>query len=368
MSHTRRQLASPGGPGMARGLAAALAVALAATSAMGATAPVAARHAAPHARAANRPVHAVVDSTPTAASIAVPVSKPTAPDSSRGYTLKGDREGTVFQSLTVQAEDRVHVDFDRPELTVALDEDRAPGLEWGSARDVLDRTEPDLLSPLTATSSREMSVYLGHPWLNTFASGPVARFHPEVDGVERWRLLVADSHGQVVATFAGNGRPEHEIEWDGRTKTGALVTPGLTYSYVFEAYDRAGNKRNFVGPGFTVPAYRIQTAEGPVLTFGGSSLAVDASKAGAGVAPTPAILLECASWLDQNEQLTRPIRVTATARTAEQAQALVNRVTRALGPLVLGEPARLRSVALAQPDAPESGTITITPDGVTATR
>ena len=37
----------------------------------------------------------------------------------------------------------------------------------------------------------------------------------------------------------------------------ALVTPGLTYSYVFEAFDRAGNKRNIVGPGFTVPAYRI---------------------------------------------------------------------------------------------------------------
>src|SRR5207249_9291610 len=142
-------------------------------------------------------------------------------------------------------------------------------------------------------SAKERSPYVAKPWLRRFATGPVARFRPEVTGAVRWRLLVADSRGQTVASFDGTGDPPKEIAWDGRTKSGALVTPGLTYSYVFEAYDRAGNKRNFVGPGFTVPAYRIQTAEGPVLTFGGSSLAVDASKAGAGVAPTPAILLEC---------------------------------------------------------------------------
>jgi hypothetical protein len=367
MSRSSRELAGSGW----LGTAAAIAVVLAAAPSFAAT-----RHAppaghvsatAPHtltssaAAAAGDPVAAVHDTATGARAAAAETS------GSAGYTLKGGSDGTVFQSLTVEAEDRVHVDFDRPELKVDLDEDHAPGLEWGSARDVLDRTEPDLMAPLAGMSSREMSVYLGRPWLGTFASGPVARFRPDVQGVERWRLLVADSHGQTVATFAGNGRPEHEIEWDGRTTTGALVTPGLTYSYVFEAFDRAGNKRNFVGPGFTVPAYRIDTAEGPVLTFGGASLAADPTATGPAAMATPAILLESASWLNQSERLTRPIRVTVTARSAEQAQALADRTMRTLGPLVLGDPARLRRVTIAQPDAPEGGTITIAPEA-TASR
>ena len=53
--------------------------------------------------------------------------------------------------------------------------------------------------------------------------------------------------------------PPEEITWDGRSSRGEPVTPGLTYSYVFEAFDRAGNKRNFVGEGFRLTAYRLAT-------------------------------------------------------------------------------------------------------------
>jgi hypothetical protein len=102
------------------------------------------------------------------------------------------------------------------------------------------------------------------------------------------------------------------------------------------------------------------------LTFGGGSLAADPTATGPAAMATPAILLESASWLNQSERLTRPIRVTVTARSAEQAQALADRTMRTLGPLVLGDPARLRRVTIAQPDAPESGTITIAPEGATA--
>ena len=72
----------------------------------------------------------------------------------------------------------------------------------------------------------------------------------------------------------------------------------------------------------------------------------------------PPILLEAASWLNQTE-LTRPIQVTATARSREMADALASNVKRTLAPLVLGDATRLNAVALVEADAPEGGTLTI---------
>ena len=61
--------------------------------------------------------------------------------------LEGEQEGTVFRSLTIEGENRIRIDFERPELLVELDPASAPGLSWGSSRDVLDRTVPDLVTP-----------------------------------------------------------------------------------------------------------------------------------------------------------------------------------------------------------------------------
>src|SRR5207247_365782 len=98
------------------------------------------------------------------------------------------------------------------------------------------------------------------------------RFHPQAEEVGRWKLTVADARGEEVTSFQGHGNPPGEIAWDGRSKEGRPVTPGLTYSYVFEAFDKAGNKRRFVGPGFRVSAYRTAGAEGPVMLFSGAEL------------------------------------------------------------------------------------------------
>jgi hypothetical protein len=80
---------------------------------------------------------------------------------------------------------------------------------------------------------------------------------------------------------------------------------------------------------------------------------------GAGEPPAPPILLEAASWLNQSERISQTIRVTATARTQEQADQLAGNVKRVLAPLVIGDPARVEAVALAEPDAPEAGTLSI---------
>jgi len=305
--------------------------------------------------------------TPAPATKPAPVAKsaPTATVSDSSMTLRAGQAGTEFRSMTVEGEDRVHIDFVRPELVLDLDPQEVPGLSRGTALDVLNRTRPDLSTPLIALSALERSPYLAKPWLRRFATGPVAVFRPAVKGAVRWRLLVADSRGQTVASFDGTGDPPKEIAWDGRTKSGAQVTPGLTYSYVFEAHDRAGNKRSFVGEGFNVSAYRSDTPAGAMLamsgrdllpTEGGGSSYGPASRTS--TEPSP-IFLEVATWLNQSAQVREPIRVAVGARSLDQATMLGNRAVTALSGRVIGDPARIHMVTEIAPDAPEDGVLRI---------
>lgn len=303
-------------------------------------------------------------STRTRKAAASASARTAAADSLEGSDrLKGGQEGTVFRNLTIEGEDRVHFEFDRPELAVSLDPSKAPGLEWGSARDVLDRTVPDAMGPMMQVSARQPMPYLGRPWLSGFTSGAIARFRPVVEDVDRWKLTVADSRGHAIRTFSGRGAPPKDLSWDGRSADGSPVTPGLTYSYVFEAFDRAGNKRNIVGKGFTVSAYRIDTADGPILSFCGDSLwtAPAGPDARADAARTPDLLLEAASWVNQSGRPNQAVRVTTVARSRDQAEALASQVMRGLAPLLPGGATRMKSVSVVQPDAPGGGTVTIAP-------
>jgi len=291
-------------------------------------------------------------------------------------TLHGGQARTDFRTLTVEGEDRVHVEVERPPLALDLDPDKVHGLESGTAADVLNRVAPDLTTAYLATSTNQPMPYVARPWLSQFATGAVARFEPNVKDVDRWKLMVADSKGQVVKTFEGKGDPPKQMQWDGRSQNGNPVTPGLTYSYIFEAYDKAGNKRNFVGQGFRISAYRLDAPSGPVLVFSGQNLLASQKSGtsfgmGAGTGPrqTPSIILEAASWLNQSEHVAQPIRVTATARGYEQASFLAKVVGNSLSQYVLGDPTRIQTVGEVVPDAPDGGMVRIalgvTPDAAT---
>ena len=308
---------------------------------------------------------ATTTSPPTADPVKAPEAPPPAATSTAGdsadFVIPGGQEGRVFRSLTIEGEDRVHLEFERPAIAPDLDPHTAPGLDPAGAGDVLLRTGPDLVTPFTALSAQDRCPWVARPWLDRFVDGAVARFRPEVSDVERWRLVVANARGETVRTIEGKGSPPREIAWDGRAADGTTVTPNLTYSYVFEARDKAGNKRNFVGPGFQVSAYRTTDKDGPVLAFSAAELAwpaVDATR-GAARQATPPILLEAATWLNQAAPGERPVKVTAIARGYEQAQALAADVTRLLAPHLVGDPARVRGEAIVQADAPEGGTIVV---------
>lgn len=294
-----------------------------------------------------------------------------AKDGPKGYTIKGGQDRTDLQSLTIEGEDRVHVEIERPPLALQLNPSQVKGLDFGTAQDVLDRTQPDLTTQYFGVSTGERSPYTARPWLRQFASGAVARFQPNVRGTERWKLTVADSRGQTVAQFNGKGDAPKEIVWDGRSTTGAPVTPGITYSYVFEAVDKAGNKRNFVGQGFKVSAYRLDAPLGPTLVFSAQMLQEGAvatayGPTGAATRPAPPIVLEVASTLNQSPRVSQPIRVDVSGRTYEYANATAKQVAAWIASLTIGDPARVQAVAQVEPDAPEGGTVRIAmADGIT---
>jgi hypothetical protein len=281
---------------------------------------------------------------------ATPRSAP--PDS--GAVLKGDQPGTVFKTLTVEGEDRVHLEIARPTLKLDLDPASAPGLELGGAEDVLNRTRPDLMTPLFESVTASTSPFTGRPWLEELATGPVARFQPRVSDVEAWRLTVTDARGRAAAKFEGKKSPPKEIAWDGGGADDSIAMPGVSYSYVLEAKDRAGNKRTFMGDQFEVPAYRRQGANGPTMVLPGSAvLGVDLPRGA-----TPPALLEVASWLNQLPVVTR-VEITATARSHERAAALARAAHASLEPIVIGDPARLMERTVVEPEAPEAGAVVV---------
>jgi hypothetical protein len=278
-------------------------------------------------------------------------------DTANSMRLKGGDEGTVFRTLTVEGEDRIHIEVERPVLRLDVDPEKAPGLDAGTVRDVLDRTTPDLESPLRSSTARDASPWVAHPWLSHFPDGAVARFRPAVTNVARWRLLVVNARAESVAVFQGEGSPPREIAWDGRSTDGSPVLPGASYSYLFEARDKAGNKRNFVGEGFRVNTFRYDTPQGPTLVFAASELERPGGAAW-GPDETPPIVIQVASEMNQ-EPAERRVRIEVTARSAAEANALGGRLMKWMGPHLLGDPARLESVGFVAADAPVGGAVSV---------
>jgi len=274
--------------------------------------------------------------------------------------LRGGEEGTVFRSLTVEGEDRIRIEFNRPALELDLDPLQAPGLEQEGTQEVLDRNLIHLISPLLEQSAYQRSPYLPRPWLDRFGSGEIVHFRPALEDVDRWQLTIANSQGHTVASFQGDGNPPKKIGWNGLSLDGVPMPPGLTYSYVLEAFDRAGNKRNFVGEGFDLPPYRQKTPDGFIMLFSGRELStlVFPDQRDLQTPPSP-ILLECASWMNQVSRPDHLIRVRVTARTFDQANALGQEVAEKLKPLLLGDPLRIQYLTEVQSDAPSHGTLAI---------
>jgi uncharacterized protein (DUF736 family) len=279
------------------------------------------------------------------------------PDSA--IVLEGGREGTAFKRMTIEGEDRFRIDFERPLLRFALDPASAPGLDWDNTWEVLAEGALDLRAPLVALSSSQSSPYLPRPWLENYRRGDIIRFRPALTDVERWQLTIADSRNGEVRVFKGKGDPPDMIGWDGLSGDGTPMPPGYTYSYVVEAWDRAGNRRNFVGKGFELPSYRIEKDQGLYFLFPGTALGSRRTSRGSTPKNPSGVLLEAASRMNQLDHPGWKISITVTARTYDQANGMAEAVSLELGSLLLGDPARIQHIADVRADAPETGTVTV---------
>lgn len=277
-----------------------------------------------------------------------------APDTA--LSLQGDEAVSSLGDLTVEGENRIEISFSRPALDVDLDPRDAPGLTWGEPGDVLDRSVPDLVGPYLAESAGRRTPYAPRPWLDSLRTGPVARFRPSLTEVENWQLSVVDSRGDTVVVFTGKKSPPEAIVWDGRDAGGEPCWPGFTYSYVFEAFDRAGNRRSFAGQGFQPAAYRTEDGAEHRLMLTGDLVGDARARSGAAASTT---LLEVAGFLNQRTGPREPVYVTAVARDHAQAESLGERVRFALAPLLLGENSRIAVTTRAAAGAPREGAVQV---------
>jgi hypothetical protein len=261
--------------------------------------------------------------------------------------------GGSLGSLTVEGASQVRIRFERPALKIDLDPLAAPGLESEPTLAILERTRPDLALPLLRDSAREHAVRTPRPWLTGFTVGTLARVRQDVKGVARWQLEIVDAHGAVVCTRTGEGAPPREIPWDGLRTDGTPAPCGLSYSHVLTARDKAGNTRRFAGAGFELPAYRVETAAGPCLLFSAAQWRASmASGSGAS-----ALLVEAATVLNLRTDPGRPLAVTATAATAEEAAEIGREVMEVLAPLVGGGDGRFELQVQVAAGSPAGGTV-----------
>ena len=272
------------------------------------------------------------------------------PDST--MRIEAGAQGKTFNSITVEGEDRVRVNFDRPELKLDVDPASAPGLDWESVWAALGAESFNFVQPMLARSAFERTPYAPRPWLDSFRNGPVARFRPEVNGVEKWGLEVADSRGKTVARFQGDGKPPKEITWDGTTIDGGSARSDLTYSYVLNASDKAGNKRSFVGESFTIPPHVSADKNGVSMSF---SVPVESVQDRV----PDAVVLEAATRLNQNVAPNAPVKVEVTAPTFNLAKSIADEVVATLQPHIYGEPSRIAVTTNVDSGGAERASVTI---------
>lgn len=276
-------------------------------------------------------------------------------------SLEGGENTTLFESMTIEGEDRIRIAFERPALTVDLDPLAVGGLEWIQPATVVDRVPTDFFAPFLASTAGHRTAHAARPWLMRFPDGPVARFRPEVTGVDRWSFIIADSRGQTAATFGGDGKPPKELAWDGIARDGEPALPGLTYSHALEAFDKAGNKRSFVGEGFVLPAYVVADKDRFVVLIPGSEIGSLLTTKGS--VATPPLLLEAATRINDTGRTQAPVSVRATARSFDQANALAQAVVEQMSELLVGDPLRIKPMADVKPDSPSAGAVSIIVEG-----
>jgi hypothetical protein len=261
--------------------------------------------------------------------------------------LGAEEGGSSLGSITVEGENRISIEFDRPTLDPDLDAREVSGLVWSDPLLTIEEADPDPVAPILRHALAAPSAHPARPWLAMLATPPVAKFRPDLDGVSRWQLRVMDARGTDLTALAGEGNPPESIPWDGLGPGEKPVLPGITLTHVIDATDRAGNQRTFQGGTFTLPAY--QTASGDTALALVPVAALQA--AGTGGAPSP-WLQEIADRIHEHAALDAPVEVRVHGRTYKPAMQAAEDLVARLQGILLGPSVRIRAVAVVDESAP----------------
>ena len=102
---------------------------------------------------------------------------------------------------------------------------------------------------------------LSAPELTGITPQPAKVFTVNFEELASWKMDIFTSDGQKFRSLNGEGDPPKSIAWDGLSDDDTPLIPGESYAYSFTAVDRAGNKRTFPGPAFSVPAFYLKHAD-----------------------------------------------------------------------------------------------------------
>ncbi len=278
-------------------------------------------------------------------------STPDADGSDSEHVLPAGQDGTDLGSFTVEGEDRIRIEFERPSLDLTIDPRSVGGLDWSDPNEILERKRFDTTTPFLRAETRWLPTTPARPWARSLVYGDIVTLRPKVDDVATWRLTISDPTGAEVWRVGGEGKAPREITWDGMTMSGRAALPGQTYVHAIDVVDKAGNKRRFNGSGFVMPAFAV--------TAGDSlRLAVAGEPDGSGRLGALAIV-EIADWINQHAAPSSEIRLSALARTYGEAESMSGAAQGALVGLVAGDPIRMRTIARVDPAAPQNGVLTV---------
>ena len=109
-------------------------------------------------------------------------------------SLSRDPNASPLRTLTIEGEDKISIEFGRPEIGMDLDPRSAPGLGWIETWDQIA-----FFPALTSRTALDSAVHLGTPWIQSLAQDDVVVFRPEAPEMNSWRLTIVDVEGNRVS-------------------------------------------------------------------------------------------------------------------------------------------------------------------------
>ena len=270
------------------------------------------------------------------------------PGEGDAWTSDGET-GAALPDMVVEAQNRVRQDIEKGTFSFELDAATVDSFYSAMDELALGVSPVSGLQPHLNNLERLRSDQPSHYWIQEMARMPVATFYPaapEGHAVKAWSLAITDFRGSQCRTFAGKGKPDSEVQWDGVSDQGEMLKVGYPYSYVFSITDKGTNTYNYAGVSFRIPALDYRSDGDRVLELAGGELFLREE----------AILSEVGKdWLTRScDEIRRhpysPVRVIVTAETEALAEQRADAVASFVATSIIVPREQIETEVVQRPD------------------